>query len=98
MASLLVILVILGCAVYQYLKGTLVKSFAAVITAVCASIVAFGYFELLANVFINRELIVSWAQPLCFVLLFVLAFAILQTIAVQLVRPPIELWLGEERN
>ena len=97
MANLFVVLVILGCAAYQYLKGTLVKSFAMVITTICASVVAFGYFEPLANVLVGRNILVPWAQPLSFVLLFVLAFAILQTIAGQLTRQPVDLGLLPER-
>jgi hypothetical protein len=97
MGSLLVVLIILGCVAYQYLKGTLVKSFVVVITSICASVVAFGYFELLANVFISREIFVLWAYPLSFALLFILAFAVLQTIAAQLTRQPIDLGLLPER-
>ncbi len=97
MGSLLIVLIILGCAAYQYLKGTLVKSFAAVIISICAGIVAFGYFELLANVFISREILVLWAQSLSFALLFILAFAGLQTIAVQLTRRSIDLGFLPER-
>jgi hypothetical protein len=97
MGSLLVVLVILGCVAYQYLKSTLVKSFAVVITSICASVVAFGYFELLAKVLIKKDILVPWAQPLSFVLLFILAFAVLQTIAVLLIRQPIDLGLLTER-
>jgi hypothetical protein len=97
MGSLLVVLIILGCVAYQYLKGTLVKSFVVVITSICASIAAFGYFELLANVFISREIFVLWAYPLSFALLFILAFAVLQTIAAQLIRRPIDLGFLPER-
>jgi hypothetical protein len=97
MGSLLVVLIILGCVAYQYLKGTLVKSFAVVIISICASVVAFGYFELLADILTSREILVLWAQPLSFVLLFILAFAILQTIAVLLTRRPVNLGLLPER-
>lgn len=97
MASLLVVLIISGCAAYQYLKGTLVKSVATVIIAVCAGIVAFSYFELLAKVFISHNLLIPWSQTLSFVLLSVLVFAILQTLAVQLTRQPIDLGLWPER-
>jgi len=97
MANLLVVLIILGCVAYQYLKSTLVKSFAMVITTICASVVAFGYFELLANVLIGRGSLVLWAQSLSFMLLFVLTFAVLQTIATQLTRRPVDLGLLTER-
>lgn len=97
MASLLMVLIISACAVYQYLKGTLIKAFVMIITTICASIAAFGYFEVLANVLISRNILVPWAQMLSFLLLFVLAFAILQTIAGQLTRKTIDLGLLAER-
>jgi len=103
MAGLVVMLIILGCAAYQYLKGTLVKSFAMIIVTICASVVAFGYFELLADVFVSRSdnsrfaSVIPWAQPLSFVLLFVLAFAILQTIVTQLLSKPVDLGFLPER-
>lgn len=97
MGSLLVVLIILGCVAYQYLKGTLVKSFIVVITSICASIVAFGYFELLADVLIKNKIFELWAYSLSFALLFILAFAVLQTIAAQLTLKPIDLGLLPER-
>lgn len=97
MAGLVVLLIVLGCAALLYLKGTLVKAFAALIVAVCASIVAFSFFEILANVFIGREILIPWAQPLSFALLFILTFAVLQTAAVQLIRQPVDLGLWPER-
>jgi len=102
-ANLFVGLIILGCAAYLYLKGTLVKSFAMVINVICASVAAFGYFEILANVLIGRSDIAeysslaSWAQPLSLFLLFILAFAILQTITLQLTRRPVDLGFLPER-
>ena len=103
MAGLVVVLIIFGCAAYQLLKGTLVKAFAAIIITICASVVAFGYFELLANVFVSRSdngrvlSLVPWAQSLSFVLLFVLAFAVLQTIVALLTRQPVDFGLWPER-
>jgi hypothetical protein len=61
------------------------------ITAICAGVVAFSYFELLANVLITRDIFITWAQPLSFVLLLLLTFAIFQTIAAQLSRQAIDL-------
>ncbi len=85
MASLAVVIIILGCGVYQYFKGTFVKAVATIIIAICAGIAAFGFFEVLANVFISRGetgrflSIVPWAQPLSFALLFIIVFGALQT-------------------
>ena len=103
MASLIVVVIILACAAIQYQWGTLVKAFAAIIAAICASVVAFSYFEVLANVFISRGddsrflSLVPWAQPLCFLLLLVVTFAILQTAIALLVRKPIDLGFLPER-
>jgi hypothetical protein len=98
MVGVVVLLIIAGCAVYQYFKGTIIKAFATIIIAVCACVVSFGYFELLANMLTKYSAsLANWAQPLCFVLLFVLAFAVLQTIITQLTRHTIDLGLLPER-
>jgi len=98
MASLLVVLIILGCVAYQYLKSTFIKSFAVVITSICAGVVAFGYFEVLAKVVAGYSpSLAPWAQMLSFALLFILAFAILQTIAAQLTRRSVDLGPLPER-
>lgn len=103
LATLVVLLIIAGCAVYQCFNGTIFKALATIIIAICATIVAFAYFELLADFFISRgsnskyPALVPWAQPLCFTLLFVLAFAILQTAAMQLTRPPVDFGFIPER-
>ncbi len=98
MASIVVLLIIVGCAVFQFFKGTIVRAFATVIIAVFAAIVAFGFFEALAAVLIKRGdsgsmlALVPWAQSLSFLLLFVLVFAILQTAIIQLTRmQPVDL-------
>jgi hypothetical protein len=98
MVGVVVLLIVAGCAVYQYFKGTAVKAFATIIIAVCASVVSFGYYEFLANTLTKYSAsLANWAQPLCHVLLFVLTFAILQTIVTQLIRHPVDLGLLPER-
>ncbi len=103
MGSLIVLLIIAGCVAYQYLKGTVIRAFATIIIAICASVVAFGYFEALANIFVSRSsdneypALVPWAQPLSFILLFVLSFAILQTALTFLTRKPVDLGILPER-
>jgi len=103
MASLVVILIILGCAALQYFKGTVVRAFAMIIIAICASVVAFGYFEALANLIIKRGndgsmlSLVPWAQTLSFILLFVVTFGILQTGATFLTQNPVDIGFLPER-
>ncbi|KPL25445.1 MAG: hypothetical protein AMJ75_00950 [Phycisphaerae bacterium SM1_79] len=97
-ANLVVVAIIAGCATYQYLKGTVVKAFATIIVTICATVVAFGYFEISARLLIRyAPSLTPWAQPLCFALLFILTFAILQTAASQLTRQPTDLGLWPER-
>lgn len=103
MASLAVVLIILGCAAAQFFKGTVVRAFATTIAVVCAGMVAFGFFEVLANVFISRgddsrfTSLVPWAQTLCFLLLLVLTFALLETGVTFLTRHPVDLGFVPER-
>jgi hypothetical protein len=97
MSNILVVLIISGCIAYLYLKGTVVKSFAMAINAIIANIIAFAYFEVLANFLISRNQMVLWAQSLCFAVLFVCAFAVLQTIAARLTRRPADVGFLAER-
>jgi len=103
MAATIVILIILICGAYQYFKGTIVKSFVLLVITVCAGAAAFGYFEILANLIISRgdqerfSSLVPWAQPLSFILLFALSFAVLQLIAERLTRQNVDLGFWPER-
>jgi len=103
MGILIVLLTILGCAAYQYLKGTFVKAFASIIVAICASAAAFGYFEALANLIISRgsegwlASLAPWAHSLSFTLLLILAFALLQTATGYLTRQQVDFGLWPER-
>ncbi len=97
-ANLGVVLIIAACVAYQYLKGSVVKAFATIIVTICAGVVAFSFFEPLAG-YLSGYLpsVALWAQLICFVLLLVLAFAIMQTAVTQLTRQPIDLGLWPER-
>jgi len=103
MVSLAVVIIILGCAALQYFYGTFVKAFAMIIIAICSSIVAFGFFEMLANLIISRSSdgsllsLAPWAQTLCFILLFAVTFGVLQTGAIYLIRHEIDLGFWPER-
>lgn len=96
MASLVVLLIVLGCAALQFFKGTFVKALAAIIIAIIAGIVSFAFFEAAANMLISRGdsgsllSIAPWAQTLCFILIYVVVFALLQTGAMYLLSEPVE--------
>jgi hypothetical protein len=97
MASLAVLVIILGCAAYQYLRSTIIKSFITLLAVVCASIVSFGYFEVLSGFFIAGETLTNWAQPISFIILFIISFAVLFTLATTLMRQPISFPTLHER-
>ena len=96
-ASLVVVIIILGCAALLYFKGTFVKAFAAIVIAIISGMVAFGFFEALANMLISRGesgiflSVAPWAQTLCFILIFIVVFALLQTGAIYLLKNPVDL-------
>jgi len=97
---LAVVLITLGCAIYLFQKVTFVKAFAMAIAAVCASAIALGFFTTLSNSLVgfssDSELLTQWGPLLCFVLLFIVAFAVLQTIINLLTRRPIDLGFWPE--
>ncbi len=98
MASLVMLVIIVGCAAFLYLKGTLVQSVAWVFNALFASFVAFAFFEMLAAMLMKYSpAIAAWAQMICLLLLFVLTFAILQTAALQIGKEKVDLGLWPER-
>lgn len=98
MASLLMLAIILGCAAFLYLKGTLVQGIAMVFNAMFAGFVAFAFFETLAAMLMKYSpAIAAWAQTICFLLLFVLTFAILQTVALQIGKEKVDLGMWPER-
>ena len=96
MASLAVLLIALGCAALQFFKGTFVKAFTAIIIAIISGIISFGFFEAAANMLISQSdggtlvSLAPWAQTLCFVLIYVVVFALLQTGALYLLREQID--------
>ncbi len=85
MTAIIVLIVVGICVAYQYLKGTLLRSVITIFTVISAGIVAFGYFELLADLLISRgkssSAMLPYWQPLAFAVLFIVSFAVLQAIA-----------------
>ena len=87
MLAVLVMLIIIGASVgHQYLKGSLFQAFIMVIAAIFGSIISFNWFEVLTPLLLNRGYGGQWAHALIFVVLFMLSFAILQSIAFSLVK------------
>lgn len=74
-----IILIILLTISYFYLKCPVLKSFATAMAATLGLIIAFSYYEGLADMLISRGRVVQWAQGIVFFLLFVLSFALVRT-------------------
>ncbi len=91
MVSLAMLVVMAGCAVYLFLKGTLAQGVTMICNALIASFAAFGFYEWLANYLVKYSPgVVVWAPMICFLLLFVLVFAILQAVAMQISKEKID--------
>ena len=97
MANAVILLIMVGCAVAQYLKGGLVKSFLTLISALLASFVALWWYEQAAVFVVKQEIMVDFAQPACFGMLFVVSFAILQTAAMAISKQKIDFGDKPER-
>lgn len=93
LAELAVIVVILAMVIFVYLKGTLIKSFVILISALAASLVAMSFFETLAKLVIGYGFGGEWVPGAIFLLVFALVFAILNTIGEQLT--PVDLYFGD---
>jgi len=96
MATALVILAILGCAAYHYFRGGIIKSFAMIIITISSSIIAFGFFEALASLFISRAgvkapALAQWSFALSFILIYTLSFSLQQALIAQFTKKPAEL-------
>jgi len=86
-----------GCAAAQFLKNTFVQSFGTLISALIAAFISLWWFEPLSDIVIKQEMIVDYARVVCFGMLFIIAFAVLQTAAMALTKQKIDLGLMPER-
>lgn len=80
MTMAIVILVILLALGYFYLKCSILGSLSTLMILIIASILTFSYYEKLAELFVSRGYGVQWAHMGCFVLIFVLSFALLRAL------------------
>lgn len=91
MVSLLMLAIMAGCAVYLFLKGTLAQGVGMIFNALIAGFVAFGFYELVTGYLIKYSPgMAVWAPMICFLLLVILVFAILQAAAMQIDKEKID--------
>lgn len=91
MTTAIVILVILLTLAHFYLKCSLMTSFATLVSAIFATVVAFSYHEAMADLFISRGYGADWALSGCYLLAFVLGSALFRALADLLVGSSIDL-------
>ncbi|MDO8303761.1 MAG: CvpA family protein [Sedimentisphaerales bacterium] len=87
--TLLVIGMIAGFALYQYIKGGLITGFIFLVAGIVGIAAAFGYYELLAGYVKDYGFIGPKAYPLAFFITFMAAFIITKEVANNLLRPEI---------
>jgi hypothetical protein len=98
MISLVMLVILLGCAALLYLKGTLAQGLIMVLNALVGGFVAMALFESMAGMLVKyASALTAWAQTISFMLLFLLAFAVLQTVAMQVIKQKIDFGLWPER-
>jgi len=98
MVSLVMLAIMVGCAALLYLKGTLVQGVVLIFNALFAGFAALGFFEPLARFLIKYSPgIAVWAPMICFLLLFILIFAVLEAMAMQFGKEKADLGLWPER-
>jgi len=98
MVSLVMLVIIAGCAVALYLKGTFVQGITLIFNALLAGFTAFAFYEMVGGLLAKyAAAIAPWAQMIAFLLLFVLVLAVLQTVTMQLGKEKVNLGQWPER-
>ena len=94
MAVIVTLIIVFGLMAYEYFRGRFALSLVTVFTTISGAIVAFGFYETAANMITGGSTsskIAPIAQPLMFLVLFAVSFAIFQTIVIYLFNKEIEL-------
>jgi uncharacterized membrane protein required for colicin V production len=97
LGTLLVIMIIAGFALHQYIKGGIVRGFISLAAALIGSAAAFGYYEVAASYFKDYSFIGPKAYPIAFLLMFVFVFALIRELANKVVKTDISFGLKVDR-
>jgi hypothetical protein len=84
MATIIILVVILACVVQQVFFGSIVRSFAILISAIIGAFIAMNFFELAAQQLIANDFMTWQAHGIALGLLFALSFGIMVGIAMKL--------------
>ncbi|MBN1456878.1 MAG: CvpA family protein, partial [Sedimentisphaerales bacterium] len=85
-----IIIIVLLTMAYFYLKSPLLTSVATMFAAIIAVLVAFNFYEIVAEQLLSRGHGGQWAQPSCLLLLFVITLVLLRAACDQIVGANIE--------
>jgi hypothetical protein len=85
-----IIIIVLLTMAYFYLKSPLLTSIATMFAAIIALLVAFNFYEIMAEQLLSRGHGGQWAQPVCLLLLFVITLVLLRAGCDQIVGANIE--------
>lgn len=98
MVSLVMLAIMAGCAAGLYFKGTLAQGVVMIFNALVAGLAAFGFFEPASKYLVQYAAgIAPWAPMICFLLLLVVVFALLQVAQMQISKEKIDLGTMPER-
>lgn len=89
-AVIAVVVIILACIIYFHLQCPVLNSVATVFSAIIGVIVAFNFYETLADIMITKDFMPNWAHSLCFLLLFVITTVVIRIAADQTIRSKID--------
>jgi hypothetical protein len=98
MINLIILVILAASAALMYLKGTLIQAVAMILNVILAGFVAMAFHEMLAVFLVKYAAgIALWSPLICFLLLFIVTFALLQTVAMQTCKEKTDLGLWPER-
>lgn len=91
MALAIIVLIVFLTLAYFHLKCSIMSSFSTLFASILGMILAFNWYEKAADLFISRGYGVNWAQFGCFLLLFLLLFAVIRALSEFLIGANIDL-------
>ncbi|MHC4988796.1 MAG: hypothetical protein ACYTFX_09925, partial [Planctomycetota bacterium] len=91
MALVMVLLVLSLTLAFFHLKCTMMQSLMTLWSSVVSTILAFSFYESVAELFISRGYGLQWAHVGSYVIVFITAFAVLRLACEYLVRVNVDL-------
>ena len=90
LATIQVALITIMCVAQFYLKNNPLTSFVTAVSAMLGMMIAFNFYELLGGLLIQKGYLVTYANGICFLLLFGVCFALFRVLSGLLVGSSID--------